>query len=316
MPARPLRILWKQVDWPPIEAFTGPLDVVHGPNFVVPPSRGAARIVTVHDLTCIRFPELCTRDTLQYPTLLARALRAGAWVHTVSEFVGREVIELLGADPSRVAVIPNGYVAPVPRAPAMTEPGSTSRAVQLTGGNPYVLALSTVEPRKDLPTLVRAFEQLAAERHDLHLVIAGPDGWGRAALEETIDRCPAPVRRRIIRLGWLDEDDRYNLLASAEALAYPSIYEGFGLPPLEAMAVGTPVVTTTAGALPETTGGAALLVEPGRPEALADALARVLDDSALRTELTTRGRQNVTRYSWDTTAKRLVDLYRLAAGSG
>jgi glycosyltransferase involved in cell wall biosynthesis len=117
-------------------------------------------------------------------------------------------------------------------------------------------------------------------------------------------------------LGWLDEDDRADLLASAEALAYPSIYEGFGLPPLEAMAVGTPVVTTTAGALPETTGGAALLVEPGRPEALANALARVLDDSALRTELATRGRQNVTRYSWDTTAQRLADLYRLAAGSG
>ncbi|MCX7622031.1 MAG: glycosyltransferase family 4 protein, partial [Acidimicrobiales bacterium] len=184
-----------------------------------------------------------------------------------------------------------------------------------TGGAPYVLALSTVEPRKDLPTLVEAFDQLARRHRDLRLVIAGPDGWGSSALETAIAACPSDVRDRIVRLGWLGDRDRAELMRQAAVLAYPSIYEGFGLPPLEAMAVGTPVVTTTAGALPETTGGAALLVEPGQPDQLADALAQVLEDPSLAAELRKRGFRNAERYSWDITARDLCELYGRAAGA-
>ncbi len=318
MPARPLRAVWKRVDWPPIEWFTGRVDVVHGSNFVVPPARAAARVVTVHDLTCIRFPELCTADTLEYPTLLRRALASGAWVHAVSDFVGAEVVELLGADPDTVVVIPNGFGA---APPAWGEPGEDygadrERAERLAGGFPYILALSTVEPRKDLPTLVAAFAHLAPAHPDLRLVIAGPDGWGRAALDDSVERCPGPVRNRIVRVGWLDDGDRQALLRSAAVLAYPSIYEGFGLPPLEAMAVGTPVVAARAGALPETTGEAALLVTPGDADALAGALLRVLTDPELADRLRANGRANIDRYSWDSTADQLVGLYRQIAGGG
>jgi glycosyltransferase involved in cell wall biosynthesis len=307
MAARPLKEAWKRLDRPPIEWWTGPIDVVHGPNFVVPPSSGAARVVTIHDLTFVRFPELCTSDTLRYPPLIRRALAAGAWVHADSAFVADEVVATFGADPERVVAVPLGGV------PALEGEAGAGRA--LAGAERYVLAVGTVEPRKDLPGLVAAFGMLAEDDADLVLVIAGQDGWGADALATAIDRSPADVRRRIRRLGWVDDRQRADLLHGATVYAYPSVYEGFGLVPLEAMATGTPVVTTTAGALPETVGDGALLVEPRRPEALADALAKVIDDDALAADLRRRGRANLARFSWAATADGIVDVYRRARGA-
>jgi len=299
MAGPPMRAAWKHLGFPPIELWTGRVDVVHGPNFVVPPSR-AAELVTVHDLTVVRFPQFCTQDTLEFPGLLRRALDRGAWVHTVSSFVAGEVVGLLGADPDRVVTVPNGVVA-VPEAdPAL---GHT-----IAGAERYVLALGTVEPRKDLPTLVSAFDALAADEPGLRLVIAGPDGWGAGGLTGAIER--ATHHDRIVRLGWVSDGHRAALLRGATVLAYPSIYEGFGLPPLEAMSVGTPVVSTRAGAIPEVVGDAALLVEPGDADALAGALARVLDDTATADGLRARGRSRVACYSWARTADELAAIYR------
>src|SRR4051812_24190431 len=127
MAAQPLRWLWRRGDRPSITRWTGPVDVVHGPNFVVPPARGAAELFTVHDLTCVRYPELCTPDVLQYPALMKRALARGAHVHTVSPFVAREFLELFGADADRVHAIPNGL------APAT--PGLAAGGRQRAGGD-------------------------------------------------------------------------------------------------------------------------------------------------------------------------------------
>jgi glycosyltransferase involved in cell wall biosynthesis len=300
MAARPLRELWRRVDWPPIEWWTGPADVVHGPNFVVPPARRAARVVTVHDLTPVRFPELCTRDTLQYPALIDRAVRSGAWVHAVSASVAAEVIEAFPVDPDRVVVVANGVDA--------VAGGDPAAGRQLAGGDRYVLAVGTVEPRKDLPLLVRAFDAVAAADPAVRLVIAGPDGWGAAALAGAIS--DAHHRDQVVRLGWVTDDQRADLLAGAAILAYPSRYEGFGLPPLEAMAAGLPVVTTSVGALPEVLGDAAVLVPPNDERALAAAIAAVLDDDGRRAELTARGRARAAAYDWDRTVDGLVDLYR------
>lgn len=302
MAARPLRELWLRTDLAPLEWWTGPLDVAHGTNFVVPPTRRAARLVTVHDLTPLRFPELCTPDTRQYPALLRRALAGGAHVHTVSRYVADEVVDLLGAPPERVHVVPNG-VSTAP--PAGGEPAAAAAAVP---DGPFVLALGTVEPRKDLPGLVAAFDRLAGHHPDLALVIAGPDGWGADTLATAVAR--SPHRPRIRRTGWVDGPTRAALLARAAVLAYPSRYEGFGLPPLEAMAAGVPVVATDAGALPEVLGDAAVLVPVGDPDALAGALERVLVDDAVRADLVERGRQRASGYSWDVTAAGLRDCYR------
>lgn len=303
MAARALRALWRRVDAPPIEWWTGSVDVVHGTNFVAPPARRAGAVVTVHDLTPVRFPELSTPDTLQYPGLLRRALRRGAYVHTPSAFVASEVRELFGVPADRVRAIHHG-VPPV-------DAGDPRRGQTIAGGPRYVLALGTVEPRKDLPTLVRAFDAVAARDPDVRLVVAGPDGWGVDAFSAAVGR--AAHRDRIVRLGWVGGDDRASLLAGAAVFAYPSIYEGFGFPPLEAMAVGVPVVASTAGALLEVLGDSARLVDTGDGDALAAALTEVLDDEGTRATLVRRGHARVAAYSWDRCADGLVELYREAA---
>jgi len=298
--AQPLRQFWRRVDWPPITWWTGRLDVVHGPNFVVPPARGAAELVTVHDLTFIRYPELSTRDTLQYPGLIRRAVRRGAHVHAVSEFVAGEVIDVFGVDVDRVHVVPNG-VDPI-------EAGDAAAGRKVAGADRYVLALGTVEPRKDFPLLVDAFDALAADDPDVHLVIAGQDGWGTKALQTALDR--AHHRARVARTGWVDDRTRADLLAGASVFVFPSRYEGFGLPPLEAMSAGTPVVATRTGALPQVLGDAAAFVDPGDTTGLAAALARVMADSTTRNALIDRGRERAARYSWDACAEGLIELYQ------
>ncbi len=302
MAAQPLRRLWMRFDGPVIERWVGDVDVVWGPNFVVPPTRGAARLATVHDLTCLRYPELCTPDVLQYPTLLRRAVAGGAHFHVVSRFVGDEVVELLGAPAERVHVVPNGVDPAVP--------GDPARGLARAGSERYVLAIGTVEPRKDHPSLVRAFAALASSHPDAALVIAGADGWGAAALSAALDEVPAAVAARVRRLGFVSEGERVDLVAGAAVLAYPSVYEGFGLPPLEAMAAGTPVVGTSAGALPEVLGDAADLVPVGDVDALAGALGRVLDDDEHRAALVERGRARAARWSWPEAQARLATVLR------
>ena len=310
MVARPLRWCWMRSNRPPIEWWTGTVDVVHGPNFVVPPAHRAAEVVTVHDLTCVRFPELCTPDVLQVPTLLERAIARGAWIHTVSEFVAAEVIDAFGADPSRVVPVGNGAPEAVAadRRPALAAEGRLQ-----AGAERYVLALGTLEPRKDLPTLVRAFDALADEDPDLRLVLAGPDGWGSDAVTAAI--AAARHGARVRRVGWVSSEARQALLAGASVMAYPSLYEGFGLPPLEALAAGTPVVATRAGALPEVLVDAAEWATVGDAASVADALRRVLSDPARADEIVAAGAGRLAAYSWNRTTDEIVDLYRRAAAT-
>lgn len=304
MAAAPLRALWRRVDHPQIERWTGSIDIVHGPNFVVPPA-AAARLMSVHDLTFVHHPEFCTDDVLQYPGLLRRALDRGAWVHTDSEFVRQEVIERLGADPARVVAVPLGVTPP--------PPGDPERARDLAGTDRYLLALGTIEPRKNLPALVEAFDHLADSRPDLRLVVAGPDGWGQADYDAAV--AAARHRDRVVRVGFVTEADRGSLLAGASVVAVPSHYEGFGLTAAEAMAAGTPVVASNRGSHPEIVGDAALLVEPD-PASLTDALEAVLDDASLAGRLRAAGPPRAATFTWARTADGLVDLYARAAVDG
>jgi glycosyltransferase involved in cell wall biosynthesis len=330
MPARPLHRAWRAWAWPPVEWWTGEVSVVHGTNFVVPPTRRAARVVTVHDLTMVRYPEMCEPQTLSRLDLLRRAVAEGAWVHTPSRFVAAEVVAELGAEPSRVRAVAHGIPLPDVPLPGVPLPGvpppevpppevpapgvsrvAPSPGVDLPAGVArYVLAVGTIEPRKDYPGLVRAFTAVAATRPDLGLVLAGAPGWGSGALDAEI--AASPFASRLVRTGYLDDGQLVALMAGASVLAYPSRYEGFGFPPLQAMALGVPVVATAAGAVPEVVGDGALVVAPGDVEALAGALAEVLDDVGRRAQLVERGRARAAGFSWEACADGLAHLYRSA----
>lgn len=299
MPARPLRELWKRTDFPPLEWWTGAVDVVHGTNFVVPPTRHAARMVTVHDLTAWRFPELVAPASRDFPALVERAVRTGAAVHVNSRSVGDEVEAELGVAPERVRVVYPG-VPPVVR-------GDAGRGRALAGSDRYVLALGTVEPRKDLPGLVTAFDAVAATVTGVRLVVAGPDGWGTPAYEAAV--AAAAHRDRVVRLGYVGDRDRADLLAGATLFAYPSVYEGFGFPPLEAMTCGTAVVATRAGAVPEVCGDAAALVDVGDVDGLAEVMGSLLGDDTARAALVAAGCEHVQRFSWETCAREMAALY-------
>jgi len=300
LPARLVGPAWEHLPFPRVEHWTGPVDVVHATNYVAPPAR-APVIVTVHDLTFVHQPELVSEDTRRFfEPLLYRAIARGATIHVVSDYVGEEVRAAFGLGPDRVVRVYPGITA--------TGGGDQATGRRVAGAERYVLALGQLEPRKNLPHLVGAFDQLADADRDLRLVIAGPDGWGRPEFEVAVDA--AKHGDRVRWLGYVSDDDRRDLLAGATAFAYPSLYEGFGHPPLEAMAAGVPVVATTGGAVPEITGDAALLADPTDRDALARALGRAIGDERLRADLIGRGHARVREFSWLRAADDFVDLYR------
>lgn len=291
-PAGPLLRIWARADHPPAEWWTGPADIVHGTNYVVPPARRARRMVTVWDMTPVRFPEMSAPTSLLYPRLVKRAVDRGAWVHTGSRFVADEIQEYFGVEPERVKVVPPGIDVPLPR-----------KTAGPSGG--YILGIGRIEPRKDFPSLVRAFDLIAGSHPDLELVIAGPPGWAEDDLERSIEA--AAHRERIRRVGWVEDAAR--LIGGAAVFVYPSLYEGFGFPPLEAMALGVPVVATEAGSIPEVAGSAAELVPPGDVEGMAEAIQKVLTDDRRREQLIQAGSERAAGYTWEACSDGLALAY-------
>jgi glycosyltransferase involved in cell wall biosynthesis len=285
LPASVALKLWGRFDLPAADRWLGDAEVVHGTNYTVPPMRRRPTTVTVNDCWAARHPDLVEPQVAALVAVVQRGVERGAWVHASTEWAAGEIREVYGAE--KVAVVPFGIpdvgdVAPPPE-----------------GGPPFVLAIGRMEPRKGLDVLARAMD---AVDPSVRLVLAGPDGGA------------APERSARVELrGLVPEGERQRLLHSAAVLAYPSLEEGFGLPVLEAFAAGTPVVTTTAGALPEVAGDAALLVPPGDADALAEAITRVLSDDALRARLVAAGTARAAEFSWARHASGMVDLWRRAA---
>lgn len=304
LPARPVRRIWTLLDHPRIDRWIGDHDVLHA-NFAVPPSRGVP-VSTVHDLTPLRFPDLRGPFTDTWMAIVRRAIARGGWIHTVSDFVREEVLEHFQIEPERVRTVANGF--------DRTRGGDPVRGRELAGSDRFVIFVGTIEPRKGLVDLLGAFDALAADDSDLRLVLVGGDGWNIEPFEAALDR--TMHRERIVRTGYVDDRSRQDLLAAATVMAYPSRYEGFGLPPLEAMDAGVPVVAAKAGAVPEVVGDAAVLVEVGDVDGLTGALEEVLRDEGRAAELVRRGRIRAESFSWQRSADGIADLYRAVVAAG
>ena len=303
-PASAAIAAWGRMDQPSAERWLAPAEVVHGTNFVVPPVRGAAPVVTVHDLTFARYPEMVTAEVRRMVPALRRAVERGVWVHTPSQFVAAEAKEILGTD--RVVAVPHG----VPRIALPPTPLGG-----LVGDSQFILAMGTLEPRKNIPRLVAAFGPVAAAHPGLQLLLAGAGGPAKPAVLAARAALPAGIQERVHVAGYVDERLRATLLSRASVFAYPSIYEGFGFPVIEAMAAGTPVVAGNAGAIPEVAGDGAVLVDPSSVDAIAEGLTRVLDDPALAESLVRAGRRQAAGYSWRRAAEGLTALYHQAAAT-
>lgn len=302
--------LWQRLRLPlPLERFTGQLSVSHGPDFVIPPSR-APSVVTIHDLSFLLSPQHAHPRLRAYLTAaVPRSLQRASAVIAVSEQVRREVIEYYNLPPNQVVAIPHGVTSGL-TAPADDQAQRT--LARLGVREPYFLMVGTIEPRKNHLATLDAFALLASRYPDLSLVIAGRPGW----LAEPIMRAihEASARLPVRYLGPVADADLPALYARSVALVYPSWYEGFGLPVLEAMACGAAVITSEGGAPAEVAGDAALAVPPDRPEALAEAMERIVNDSALRGRLAKEGRRRGASFSWERAARQHLELYRRLAG--
>jgi glycosyltransferase involved in cell wall biosynthesis len=301
---RPARIAWTQLLAGRAARAAG-ADLLHGVHYELPLAARLAQVVTVHDLTLVTHPEWHEAAKVRYfGWAMRRAVARATRVLCVSATTARDLAERLEVPADRVDVTPLGTdLRPAP--PDRVE--AVRRRLGLDG--PYLLGLGTVEPRKDLPTLVRAFAALAGELPH-RLVLAGLAGWGSGALAAAV--AASGVADRVLVAGYVPEADKAALLSGADVFVYPSRYEGFGLPVLEAMACGAPVVTTTGGSLPEVAGDAAALVEPGDDHALAAALAKLAGDPAAREDAAARGRRRADAFTWERCGELTAAAYRRA----
>lgn len=308
-----LNILWQRLRLPlPIQLVTGPLDLFHSPDFVLPPLGRTPAVLTVHDLSFLRVPECFVPGFREYlEGAVTRAVGRARFILADSFSTREDLIDLLAVEPERVAVV---YPGVEPRFRPIEDPAVLD-AVRSRYGLPsrFVLGLSTLQPRKNFSGLADALGRLLAARGDephftdLHLVIGGGKGW---MYEETlvhIERLGLSDRVRF--LGFVDDADLPALYSLASAFAFPSWYEGFGVPLLEAMACGTPVVAADNSSLPEVVGNAGLLVNAGDTEALASALAHLLSNEELQAVLKTEGQARARRFTWEKAAHQLLGIY-------
>jgi glycosyltransferase involved in cell wall biosynthesis len=283
-------LLWEQVGLPRALRRTGAA-LVHAPNCFLPLRRPCPGVVTIHDLAFEVYPDdFSARTGWKYRTFTRRGARSAERIITDSDHTADDVAERYGVDRGKIRV--------VPLAPALPDTGASPPR------GPYLLAVGDLRAKKDPRTLVRAWRALREEGLPHRLVLAGADGGEAAALRAAAGGEPLEIT------GYIDDAALDGLIRGADLLVHPSLYEGFGLVLVEAMARGTPVVAARATALPGTAAGAAMLFEPGDHEDLAAAIHGVLDDADLRESLVARGHARAAELSWAATAAKTADVYR------
>lgn len=288
-----------------------PVDVIHV-QYTAPPFCSMPIVTTIHDLAFEHFPETFTRrGKTQLRLTVRRTARRAAHVLTVSEFSRQDIIKTYRMPPEKITVAHNGCEAlftPPPSSTAIDEAETIKKKFGITGD--YLLAVGSLQPRKNLIRLLRAYARLRSQYKDFQpqLVLVGRRLWLYQEILREIRQ--QGFARDVIVTDYIDDRDLPGLYRSALALVYPSIFEGFGLPPLEAMACGTPVITSNTSSLPEVVGDAALLIDPYSEDSILQALLKIVGDEQLRSRLSAAGIQRARQFSWQTAAKKTLAVYR------
>jgi glycosyltransferase involved in cell wall biosynthesis len=304
-PWRMAVLLSSLLRWP-MDATFGASDIFHSTNHLLAHFGRAKTVFTLHDLIFLHYPEFHLPTNRWFLTLaMPRFLRAADAIVTPSECSRQDAIKFYNLPPDKITVI---YEGAAPHFHPTADPTDLARvkaAYHLP--DEFILHVGTIEPRKNLARLLEAFQPLLADHPDLHVVLIGKKGWLYDDFFRRLQELG--LTERVIFPGYIAGEDLPAVYQLARLLAYPSLYEGFGLPPLEAMACGTPVVCSNAASLPEVVGEGGLLVEPTDTAALSQAIGRVLADDSLHAELSRRALAQAARFSWDTAGEQLTALY-------
>lgn len=296
IPVRILNLAWHRFGRPVVETLAGPVDVAHSMHPLLMPARAAAQVVTIYDLFFLHDSAGTASEIRRdYPTLSASHARRADAVVVISEYTAREAISKLGVAPERIVLCPPGAPSWSPRAG--------------THSSGPILYIGSFERRKNVPGLLRAYARLRSRLPDApELVMAGRPPDSGSEILETISR--PPLKPYVRHLGYVTDEDRQRLYRSASMLVVPSLDEGFGMPVVEAMTIGVPVVAANRGALPEVSGDAAQLVDPLDDEGMAEAMLRILAEPAVAQASVERGFRRARQYSWRASAETLLQAYR------
>jgi len=287
------------------------LDLLHSPDFIPPFQRNCRSVITVHDLAFLLYPHFLTKEAARYYGQIDQAVRRTDHIIAVSESTRQDTIKLLGVSERKITVI-HEAANPIYR-PVGAEEARRYVASNYGLDRPFILFVSTIEPRKNLPGLLQAYRAL----RDLYkcpegLVLAGSRGWLSEEVYDTVERLN--LHEHVRFLGRVPSEHLVYLYNAACFLVHPSFYEGFGLPPLEAMTCGTPIVVSNVSALPEVVGDAAILVDPHDIDGLTVAMWRLLADQELRAHLIAKGLKRSEMFSWKRAAQETLNVYRQVLG--
>jgi glycosyltransferase involved in cell wall biosynthesis len=309
-----LFIRYPQLFLPLVERSLGFADIFHGTNYTVFPFRHSRKVMTVYDLTFIKYPHYSNAIVQSYADRVQRCLRWTDLILTISASSKQDIVEYLGFPADRIVVTPLASRYGASRYGVGDRGVAPEKNAQTFAGydlqRPFILFVSTIEPRKNLVGLIEAFDYLKRTQQIAHdLVLVGQKGWLYEPIFERIAR--SPYREAIYHLDYLPDDLVAAFYAKADVFVYPSHYEGFGLPVLEAMTLGTPVVCSDNSSLPEVAGDAAVMIDPADDRAIADGMMRVIGDRAFRDQLIWRGYDRAAQFSWRYTAEETLRAYRL-----
>jgi glycosyltransferase involved in cell wall biosynthesis len=290
------------------EKYFGYPNIVHGTNYSVYPCNKSYKAINLYDLTFIKYPQYTNSVVETYTEKVKRCLQWTDLVLTISESTKQDIIKYLEVDANKIHVTPlaSRYYANFISDEKSEE---LSNQVQYDFSQPYLLFVSTIEPRKNITAIISAFNYLKQKYKIPHnLVLIGRKGWHYEPIFTAIEN--SPCKNHIHHLDYLSDELVALFYAKADVFVYPSHYEGFGLPVLEAMTLGTPVVTSNSSSLPEVAGDAALLINPDEPMHLAEAILKLISDSQLRQEFIDKGKERAKLFSWERTAKETLKAYR------